>query len=128
MKQDYLGISLKRLNRRSFLLTIVVSAIRFVSVGLLLDVLHRSIFNVQTSDGGATWVLVPFIVLWWVYAASCAVRRLHDINASGWWSLAIFVPFTNFVLLVRLLFGKGTAAKNKYGHPHNRTHILGLGL
>jgi uncharacterized membrane protein YhaH (DUF805 family) len=100
----------------------------FVSVGLLLDVLYRTLFNVQTSDGGATWVLIPFIVLWWVYAASCAIRRLHDINASGWWSVAIFIPFANFLLLIRLFFSKGTTGKNKYSQPHTRTHILGLGL
>jgi uncharacterized membrane protein YhaH (DUF805 family) len=128
MEQDYLGISLKRLNRRSFLLTILVSMLLFVAVGLLFDALYRGIFNAQTSDGGATWVLVPFIVLWWFYASSCTVRRLHDINASGWWSVAIFVPFANLILLIRLFFSKGTADKNKYGQPHTRTHILGLGI
>lgn len=128
MKQDYLGISLKRLNRRSFLLTILFSIFLFVVVGLLLDMIYRTLFNVHTVDGEPTWVLIPFILLWWVYAASCAVRRLHDINASGWWSITIFVPFANFVLLIRLFFDRGTDSKNKYGQPHTRTHILGLGL
>jgi len=126
--RKYLGLDIKRLNRRSFFWTIVISATLFISVGLLLDVVYKAVFNVKTSDGGASWVLIPFIVLWWVYAASCAVRRLHDTDAMGWWSLAIFVPFANVVLLIRLFLFKGSPDGNKYGEPFDRTFLLGLGL
>jgi uncharacterized membrane protein YhaH (DUF805 family) len=126
--RKYLGLDIKRLNRRSFFWTIIISAILFVSTGLLIDFLFRAIFGVHTKDGEPTLVFVPFIVLWWVYAASCAIRRLHDTDAMGWWSLAIVVPFANIILLIRLFLSKGSSAANRYGEPYNRTFLLGLGL
>jgi uncharacterized membrane protein YhaH (DUF805 family) len=127
MKQ-YLGLDIKRLNRRSFFWTILVSMFLFVSVGLLIDLVYRSVFNIHTNGDSTPWALLPFIILWWVYAASCAARRLHDTNNAGWWSLALFVPFANILLLAQLFFAKGSESNNKYGKPFNRTFLLGLGL
>ena len=35
---------------------------------------------------------------------SLSVRRLHDLNRSGWWYLLNFVPVMNLVLLFTLMF------------------------
>lgn len=43
-----------------------------------------------------------------------AVRRLHDINSSGWYVLLTFAPFGQLVILW-LMFKKGTSGTNKYG-------------
>ena len=45
-----------------------------------------------------------------------AIRRLHDLNASGWYVLITFVPFGQFLILW-LMFKKGTLGPNKYGDP-----------
>jgi len=45
-----------------------------------------------------------------------SVRRLHDINESGWYSLLTFVPISQFFILY-LMFKKGTPGPNKYGEP-----------
>lgn len=45
-----------------------------------------------------------------------AVRRLHDFNTSGWWILISFIPSGQLIILW-LMFKKGTAATNKYGEP-----------
>ena len=100
----------------------------FVGVGYLADALLRAVLRISTENSEPTAFITVFIVLWWVYAPYCAVRRLHDMNLSGWWTIFIFVPFANALLLIRLFFFKGTVDKNKYGLPHTRTHILGLGL
>ena len=42
------------------------------------------------------------------------VRRLHDIGASGWWYLVIFIPFAGIALLVMLTVDS-EAGPNKYG-------------
>jgi hypothetical protein len=44
-----------------------------------------------------------------------AVRRLHDINASGWWFALSIIPAANFVLGLVLLFVKGAEGENRYG-------------
>lgn len=43
-------------------------------------------------------------------------RRLHDLNASGWWQLITFVPFGQ-ILMIGFIFFKGTPGPNKYGPP-----------
>jgi uncharacterized membrane protein YhaH (DUF805 family) len=43
-----------------------------------------------------------------------AVRRLHDLNSSGWYVLITFLPFGQ-LLILWLMFRKGTPGPNKYG-------------
>ncbi|HQR03489.1 MAG: DUF805 domain-containing protein [Proteobacteria bacterium] len=42
-----------------------------------------------------------------------SIRRLHDINARGWWSLIILFPFTTLFLLAI----PGTPGPNRFGAP-----------
>ena len=43
------------------------------------------------------------------------IRRLHDLNHSGWWSLLAFVPLVNFILAIYLTFFRGTVGENRFG-------------
>ncbi len=46
------------------------------------------------------------------------IRRLHDVNLSGWLVLLCFVPIVNILAALGLLivcFVPGTAGPNKYG-------------
>lgn len=43
------------------------------------------------------------------------IRRLHDVNMSGFVCLLNFVPFVNVGLAFYLLFKKGTEGGNEYG-------------
>ena len=44
------------------------------------------------------------------------IRRLHDLNLSGWWSiLGIILPYGYIVLTIILIFIKGSTKENKYG-------------
>ena len=45
-----------------------------------------------------------------------AHRRLHDLNASGWWQLITLIPMGQ-LLMIGLIFFKGTEGVNKYGEP-----------
>ena len=58
------------------------------------------------------------VVMMYLVASSCLIiKRLHDLNWSGWWCLATSIPFLNLGLLL-LLFGlRGTPGSNLYGAP-----------
>ncbi len=42
-------------------------------------------------------------------------RRLHDLNRSGLWVLLFFLPLVNFILLICIVFFRGTEGSNDYG-------------
>ena len=52
-----------------------------------------------------------------VFGIIFAVRRFHDINASGWWSILVFVPLINLIAMLVLIFAPGKPQANKYGPP-----------
>ena len=43
------------------------------------------------------------------------VRRLHDIDNSGWWVLISFVPLVGFIILVIWGATRGTDGPNRFG-------------
>lgn len=51
-------------------------------------------------------LLLPACVTLW----TAQVRRLHDLDSSGWWLLLPLVPLV-------LLFLKGESQANRYGQP-----------
>jgi hypothetical protein len=63
-----------------------------------------------------------------VISVLLAIQRLHDFDASGWWSLAMLVPLLNLVLTIALLFAPGTSGTNRYGPqtPPNSTRVTVL--
>ena len=46
------------------------------------------------------------------------VRRLHDVDRSGWWYFIVLVPFGAVVLLVWYC-RRGTDGPNRFGDPHH---------
>jgi uncharacterized membrane protein YhaH (DUF805 family) len=54
-------------------------------------------------------VLIPSIAV--------AVRRLHDLDKSGWWFLLIFIPIIGWIILIYWYIQPGTPGENQYGPP-----------
>lgn len=50
-----------------------------------------------------------------VYMFRLVVRRLHDLDYSGWFSLLLFVPAVNLILWLMLLLMPGAARANRFG-------------
>jgi len=50
-----------------------------------------------------------------VPSISVTVRRLHDINKNGWWSLLWGLPVIGWVILILWLCKKGDEGENQYG-------------
>lgn len=56
-------------------------------------------------------VLVGFLVPNITYL----VRRLHDIDKSGWWTWIGFVPVLGWMVLLSFTLARGHAEDNRYG-------------
>ena len=125
---DFLGFTLKRLKRSSYILTMIISAFGFIGIGLLVDSAFQTIFGITTANNEPTNLFLVFFIGWWIYAIDRSIRRLHDINLTAWLLLGIFVPFIGLLVVLILIFSKGTAEINKYGEYPSRLYIFGLGF
>ena len=43
------------------------------------------------------------------------VRRLHDLNKSGWWVLLFFIPIIGHIILIVWFATRGTVGANSFG-------------
>ncbi len=57
-------------------------------------------------------VLIPSIAV--------SVRRLHDIDRTGWWLLIALVPLVGAIVLIVFHVLDGTPGPNRYG-PNPKT-------
>ena len=79
----------------NFIFTIVVGFIDgFLSLGFL------SLLYVLA-------ILIPGLAV--------LVRRLHDVNKSGWWFFIIFIPIIGTIWMLILLCTDGNPGENSYG-------------
>ena len=50
-----------------------------------------------------------------VPSLAVGIRRLHDIDKSGWWTLIVFVPLIGWIVLIVWYCTKGTPGANRFG-------------
>ena len=98
----------------TFLATIALS----LTLGIFnLNTLSMDNQLVNTLTGIAGLGFVVILLLYLYFLMVITVRRLHDMNRSGWFILLFILPVLNILLGLYLLLGSGTAGINSYGLP-----------
>ena len=87
-------------------------------IGLQIDrLLNLEILGLQFAQEviilGPIYIFLYFI--FFIPSLSLYIRRLHDINRSGWWLLIALIPFIGIITLIFFWCLKGTQEKNTYG-------------
>ncbi|WP_309667119.1 DUF805 domain-containing protein [Tabrizicola sp.] len=59
---------------------------------------------------GMIWSLVNFIP-----GLAVSVRRLHDLDKSGWWLLIALIPLIGAIVLIVWFASRGTVGSNRFG-------------
>ncbi len=77
--------------------------IGFVVAEIIDTVIGRPIFYTLFTLA----VLIPNIAI--------GVRRLHDLDRSGWWLLLSFIPLVGAIILIIWFCSKGTDGPNRFG-------------
>ncbi|WP_180081430.1 DUF805 domain-containing protein [Acinetobacter sp. YH12201] len=72
---------------------------------------------INTLTGIAGLGFVAILVLYIYFLIVISIRRLHDMNRSGWLTLLFLLPLVNIFMGLYLLLGSGTKGSNKYGLP-----------
>ena len=65
--------------------------------------------------GGAGLINVAVALGLFLPALSVAVRRLHDLDRSGWWYLIILIPLIGLIVLIVWFVTRGTPGPNRFG-------------
>ncbi len=83
----------------------------FVFIGnIVANVLDYVLFGANMGVFSVIWslgLLVPCIAV--------GVRRLHDLDKSGWWLLIGLIPLIGTIILIVWFIGKGTQGSNRFG-------------
>lgn len=88
----------------------------YLVVGTILSVLA------QAADVFAVLYLL-FVLGVFLPNLGVAVRRLHDIDRSGWWVCIAFVPLVGAILLIVWACTAGTPGPNRFGQQPGLTRF-----
>jgi len=83
--------------------------------GLILDLAFGTIItdeNDEFAGGAVFWLIFLVFVLPLI---SAAVRRLHDIDRSGWWYWIQLIPFAGPIIMLVWMCTEGTSGSNRFG-------------
>jgi uncharacterized membrane protein YhaH (DUF805 family) len=73
------------------------------------------IFARAIGGGGGLAIYYILVLANVVVSLPLGVRRLHDINRSGWWLLIGLVPFVGWIVLIVFACLPGTPGPNRFG-------------
>ncbi len=89
----------------------------------LLKIVDGALFG--TVEAGVSTIYGLAVLL---PSIAVAVRRLHDINYTGWFTFLFFIPIVGLILVLLWMTREGTEGPNKYGpDPLGRDSIPGTG-
>ncbi len=136
--KSYLGFLKTRLGRLNYFLGGLLVGALFYCFSTGLFVFVATYRGAAPSDATSIITSIsnnPMVIgIYLLLTLPLAIRRLHDMNRSGWWLVLVyalsFIPIINLIPSLLLLFKKGTPTPNKYGSPNRNVsikEIFGLG-
>lgn len=103
---------MNRLNRSTFSLGYLIINVLFLPIALLPEERAKAAEN----NSLAALALLGFVLVAGYYLFRFRIRRLHDLNMSGWLSLLCIIPGVDLVLIVL----PGTLGNNRFGAAHHK--------
>lgn len=87
-----------------------------VAVSIVANLLDVLVFGMPGGESvGLLGGIVSLVHI--VPGLAVSVRRLHDIDRTGWWVLLGLVPIVGFIVLVVFYATPGMRGGNRYGPP-----------
>ena len=112
-----------RIRRIEYFLSGIVGGIVFSiawALGIGTFILGAGMGSAGGSVFGLLIGLAALVASMW-FSLAQGVKRLHDLDKSGWLILLMFVPIVNALFGLYMLFADGTVGPNPYGaDPKNR--------
>ena len=80
-------------------------------VAAVLDI----VLGLFSFENGVGLFSTLYALLIMIPSLAIQVRRLHDIERSGWWLLIVLVPLVGGIVLLVFDLTPGTVGNNRYG-------------
>jgi uncharacterized membrane protein YhaH (DUF805 family) len=91
------------------------------------DIIAGAIYPENPVLGTAFGVIVLLYFLASIVPTiAVTVRRLHDVDKSGWWYFIAFIPFIGGIWLLVLTCTDGTAGPNQYGPDPKAVDVVAV--
>jgi len=84
--------------------------VMLVTIGLSII---EEILGLRIGEAGILSGLFSLAIL--IPGIAVGIRRLHDIDRSGWWLLIGLVPLVGAIVLIVFMATRGTAGDNRFG-------------
>lgn len=80
----------------------------FVILGSIVTMIIDAVIGIRLTDAiFGLAIILPGIAV--------SVRRLHDLDRTGWWVLLAFIPLIGAIVLIVWFCTKGTEGPNRFG-------------
>ena len=99
-----------RMNRKAY----CIMGLKCLGFYFLLGV-FASFLVQEGSDGLGGFILLVATIAFAICNYSLTVRRLHDLNFSGWLAIIMFIPYVNLIAALFIILAPGTEGSNEYG-------------
>lgn len=108
--QKYVTFS-GRARRREYWFWALFNLIVAIAAGFIDSAMFASVTNPNSS--GPVGTIVTLAIL--LPSLSVSVRRLHDLDKSGWWVLIGLIPIIGMIIMIIWACMKGTTGDNRFG-------------
>lgn len=109
-----------RIGRVRFFAYTMMLVLCIMVVMFVVGILSAILLPILGESIGMMVGIVPIVAIWvgMVYVNFApSIRRLNDLNKTGWISLLHLVPLVNILLWLYLSFARGDEGVNDYGAP-----------
>ncbi|EPJ0398923.1 DUF805 domain-containing protein [Providencia rettgeri] len=114
MKNNYANFNGRARRKEYWMFTLI----NFIIILVLYLIIDASIDHYTGEIDGlgnlALVLAVIYCVAIFIPSLAVTVRRLHDIDKSGWWYLISFIPFGGLIIFVFTCLN-GTPGNNRFG-------------
>ncbi|MBO4898155.1 MAG: DUF805 domain-containing protein [Clostridia bacterium] len=101
-----------RARRKEYWMFVLFNAIASYILSFVDNLAGLTLKLGETPIGILSLIYSLFILL---PSLGVCIRRLHDIDKSGWWLLIGLIPIVGWIILLVFYCKEGTAGENQYG-------------
>ena len=90
----------------------LIALIVSIPIGVVVGIVSIGMdFDAETA---ANFVTVPIQIFFTIAGIALGVRRLHDLNKSGWWML-LYLTIVGGLVVIYWCCVKGEESRNRFG-------------